>query len=447
MGGVSGMKLCVLGPVNTVSRTAGIIQEAFPELQISVVSYCVYTDVLNMIDEIQQDADVLLFPGKAAYALCEKNKSPVIPWEYIPRHTSSLLRALVEVQHRYKKDICRISYDTLSPELIHATYEEIGIGSADLRIAVAEQRLLAPTYLDYLVKFHTDHYYHGGASCCITGLTEISNHLKQLGIPCVLTLPTRTLIIDTVKRLQLRYLAQQNSKNSIVIISVEIGFSGEYSILGKDDYAYISNRIKVLECIYQFSYRIDGVVVENSNRSFLIFTTRSAIELETEGFKNLYLLDMLDTCRAENVSVGIGYGNTASEAKFNAFDAMEMARKTKKNCAYVIRENGSVLSPLKPSRKKDSYDDLIDKELLKLSEQTGLSVNTLYALWSKTQKSMRSEFTSRELASICGFSVRTMDRILQKLLTAGCCKVLGMRITGEHGRPSRIFNFSWFQQA
>ncbi len=438
------MKLCVLGPRGTAVRTGKIVQENFSELDAFVVEYDWYTDVPDLIDGIQKSADMILFPGKAAYSLCEKHKIPQIPWEYIPRHSSSLMRALLEVQQRYKRDLCRISYDTLPQELILKTYQEIGNADSELHIFVAEQRLLDPRYLSYLVKFHQDNYLHHGASCCITGLTEIGVQLRQMGIPSVITLPPSALIIDTVKRLQLRYQAQMNLENQIVVLSVELGFAGEHSILGKDDYIYITNRIKVLECIYQFSYRVEGVVVESSYRNFLIFTTKRSIELETEYFKSLYLLELLNTCHAKNVSVGIGYGTTANEAKFNAFDAMEMARKTQDNCAYVILEDGTVLKHLVSGRKDAGKSEQVDQNLTRLAEQTNLGADTLHTIWSKTVKSGRSEFTSRELAGICGLNIRTVDRILQKLLAAECCEVVGMRMVCGHGRPSRIFKFYWF---
>ena len=55
------MKLCVLGPVKTVSRNAGIIKDAFPELDVYEAAYDVYTEALDMIDQIQQEADMVFF--------------------------------------------------------------------------------------------------------------------------------------------------------------------------------------------------------------------------------------------------------------------------------------------------------------------------------------------------------------------------------------------------
>lgn len=346
------MKLCVLGPAdNTAERNTAIVKRAFPELEVYQVSYQVYTEALDLIDEIQEEADAILFPGKASYRLCEKNRVPLVPWEYIPRHVSSLHRTMLEVQTKYQCGLSNISYDTLDRELILSAYEEIGIPHKNARFFLAEQHLLDPGYLPYLIEFHTTNYLRKGAACCITGLTEIAGELRQRKIPCAVTLPASALIVDTARKLQLRYEAKQNLENWIVVIMVKLTYSGNYSLLGKDDYGYITNRIKVLESVYTYSYRIDGTVVEEGSDGFLIFTTRRAIALETGQFKNFYLLDMLDGCRAENVAAGIGCGRTASESKSNAYAAMELSKKAKGNCAYVILEDGSVLRPMRPGRK------------------------------------------------------------------------------------------------
>ena len=49
------MKLCVLGPAdNTAERNTAIVKRAFPELEVYQVSYQVYTEALDLIDEIQE---------------------------------------------------------------------------------------------------------------------------------------------------------------------------------------------------------------------------------------------------------------------------------------------------------------------------------------------------------------------------------------------------------
>ena len=435
------MRLCVLGPTNTVDRTLKIVKKAFPELDAYSVSYNVYTESLHLIDTIQQDSDAILFPGKASYRLCEKFKIPSVPWEYIPRHVSSIHRTMLEIQSKFKCGLDNISYDTLDRELILSAYEEIGISNKNAHFFLAEQHLLDPGYLPYHIEFHTSNYLHNGAGCCITGLTEIATALNQRKIPCAITLPPSALIVDTVNKLQLRYEAGQNLHSSIVVIMIKLTFSGNYSLLGNDDYNYMKNRISVLESIYSYSYRIDGTVVEEGNDGFLIFTTRRAIEIDTNYFKTFYLMDILKGCNAKNIAAGIGCGKTASESKSHAYAAMEMSRRANNNSAYVVLESGTALQPI--LNTKSVALEAPDHNFTVLSQKTNLSINTLYNIYKCTKRSMLEEFTSSQVASLCSLNIRTTDRIIQKLLDAGCCRVSGVRMTGEHGRPSRIFRFDW----
>lgn len=435
------MKLCILGPVNTVDRTLKIVRQTYNDIESFAVSYNVYTEALELVEKMQQEADAILFPGKASYLLCEKNIVPTVPWEFIPRHVSSLHRTMLELQFKYNCGLNNISYDTLSRELILSAYAEFGVKEQNTHFYLAEQRILDPDYLSYLLKFHMDNYLHNGASCCITGLTEIGNALKQRSIPYAITLPSSTLIADTVQKLKLRYESSLNMHNWIVVIMIKITYSGNYSTLTNDQYRYITNRIKVLENIYNYSYRIDGVVVEEGNDGFLIFTTKHVLELETAYFKNFYLLEMFDSSHVENVAAGIGCGRTAAESKANANAALEMSKKEKANCAYVISENGAISKPIYASHKSELRE--VGNNLSLLSKKAKLSSNTLHVIWRNTQLSKLEEFTSKQIAALCGFSIRTTDRILKKLVEAGCCSISGTYITTGHGRPSRTFRFYW----
>ena len=57
-------------------------------------------------------------------------------------------------------------------------------------------------------------------------LAFITGNLINMKIPCAVTLPASTLVIDTVKRLQLRYQAQLNLESWIVVIMLEVSFAG-----------------------------------------------------------------------------------------------------------------------------------------------------------------------------------------------------------------------------
>lgn len=116
---------------------------------------------------------------------------------------------------------------------------------------------------------------------------------------------------------------------------------------------------------------------------------------------------------------------------------MKKMERSRQNSVYIVFENGEVMGPLETGRgakKQDSFDE----KFYRAATETGLSVNTIYKIFGGIVKEEKADFTSRELAAICGVSVRTMDRIILKLCDAGYCEVISEKLMHKSGRPSRI---------
>jgi DNA-binding MarR family transcriptional regulator len=54
----------------------------------------------------------------------------------------------------------------------------------------------------------------------------------------------------------------------------------------------------------------------------------------------------------------------------------------------------------------------------------------------------KDEFTIKELAPLFGVTTRTMNRIIEKFEANGYCKIIGKRVIGNSGRPSRIIQLN-----
>lgn len=230
---------------------------------------------------------------------------------------------------------------------------------------------------------------------------------------------------------------EKNSENQIVVVAIKLNVPSEYSLMKEDEYSYLSQRIKIMDRLYHFNHRIDGVLVEQSKSECMIFPTKKIIETETNQYKDFYLLDVLREVSAVPVYIGIGYGKTANESKYNAYESMKKMERSRQNSVYIVFENGEVMGPLETGRgakKQDSFDE----KFYRAATETGLSVNTIYKIFGGIVKEEKADFTSRELAAICGVSVRTMDRIILKLCDAGYCEVISEKLMHKSGRPSRI---------
>ena len=420
-----------------INKLVPMSKRIFPNLEFDYITYERYTDAPDLLEHYDKKVDAVLFSGKSPYKICENQMNQSILMDYVPRHETTLYRVLLEITYLLKRDICRLSVDTYDKKMMQKLYKEIHVELREDSVFFAEQRYMDPNYKDYVVAFHRKNYYEHHVCCCITGLEEAYREMKSEGIPVVLAVPSEDVVVQSVRNLQIRYIAKKNSENQIVVVAIKLNVPSEYSLMKEDEYSYLSQRIKIMDRLYHFNHRIDGVLVEQSKSECMIFTTKKIIETETNQYKDFYLLDVLREVSAVPVYIGIGYGKTANESKYNAYESMKKMERSRQNSVYIVFENGEVMGPLETGRgakKQDSFDE----KFYRAATETGLSVNTIYKVFGGIVKEEKADFTSRELAAICGVSVRTMDRIILKLCDAGYCEVISEKLMHKSGRPSRI---------
>lgn len=431
------MKILYIGPLLMINKLVAMSKRVFPNLEFDYITYERYTEAPELLESYSKKVDAVLFSGKSPYKICETQMNQSVLMDYVPRHETTLYRVLLEITYLLKRDICRLSIDTYDKKMMQKLYKEIHVELKEDSFFFAEQRYMDPNYKDYVVAFHRKNYYEHHVCCCITGLEEAYREIKAEGIPVVLAVPSEDVVVQSIRNLQIRYIAKKNSENQIVVVAIKLNVPSSYSLLKEDEYSYLSQRIKIMDRLYHFNHRIDGVLVEQSKSECMIFTTKKIIETETNQYKDFYLLDVLREVSAVPVYIGIGYGKTANESKYNAYESMKRMERSRQNSVYIVFENGEVMGPLetgKGTKKQYSFDE----KFYRAATETGLSVNTIYKIFGGIIKEEKADFTSRELAAICGVSVRTMDRIILKLCDAGYCEVISEKLMHKSGRPSRI---------
>ncbi|HWR30338.1 MAG TPA: hypothetical protein VN631_10940, partial [Negativicutes bacterium] len=219
--------------------------------------------------------------------------------------------------------------------------------------------------------------------------------------------------------------------------------ANEHSLLTEDEYHNALNRMKVSEQVYLFAQRIQAAVMESGDQNYLLFTTMQMLENETNDLKNIDLLQAVKNNAASTISVGIGYGKTANEAKSGATLGMLHAGKKGGNLAFIVYEGKKIIGPLTNiAQNQEKTEPLIDEKFLRISEKVGVSINTVFKLHCISEQYGKNDFTIRELAPLFGVTPRTMNRIMEKFETHGYAKIIGKRIIGNSGRPSRIIRLT-----
>lgn len=431
------MKVGIVAPFELIEKINLEIKNKFKYMEYTNIIYAEYKEAVSRLENRQKCFDAVLFGGQTPYNYAKKYMEPVIVWEYIPRHGSSLLNALLKAS-RSGYDISKASFDSYSSSLLYETYDEIGIQRENLDIYIARENPLEYGYLDDVYTFHKKNYEERRVSCCISALFSVHQRLCEEKIPCILLEPTINVIRDALYKLNLQHIAQINQNRQIVVLSIDISTPDEYSLLNYNEYQFVLDRMKISEQIYLFAEKIQAAVLEVSFNSYFLFSTRNILEVETDNFRKIDLFNRINKEALGSISMGIGYGGTAREAKYNANLGMLKAKKFGKNSVCVVYENEKMLGPIEFEGREGLQGNRIDEKILNIAEKSQIGVNTIFKLYDIINRYKQDCFTSKELAKIHGISVRNMDRILNKLEEAGFAKVAGKKAAADAGRPSRI---------
>ena len=180
-------------------------------------------------------------------------------------------------------------------------------------------------------------------------------------------------------------------------------------------------------------------MVEVGLRQYLLFCTKSILETETQNFQNLFILSDVSKNTSSTISIGIGYGITVREAKYNAQKGMKKAINSNGDKAFIVY-NKKVIGPIVSTEKKleNNTQLFIDEKYNLIASNTNISVNTIFKLHCIIDETKKKTFTSLELANHLDITPRSMNRIINKLESNNYSKIIGKKVISKAGRPSRI---------
>ncbi len=435
------MKVALIVPVYTANIIKEIVDKNIENIDLDVVIYDNYTKAINMVEKIQNKYDAIMFAGIVVYKLVKAHVKEECIWGYFPIHESSLAFALLNAFYM-NENIKNISIDTYSMDIITEVYNSIGINNDEVNISLYDIKVDNNSITQDVLKFHKNNLKKYKDICIITALSDVNKQLDKEGIKSHMAIPTKSVVIDSFQNLYLRYTAKINTNSMVVAIFVQIDFPEDYSIISRNEYYYIKERNKVTELIYEFADKIEAAVVEFSYNTYIMISTKKILETETQNYTNIELLRSIEKNSLDRVSMGIGYGKTASEAKYKANDAMRKAMGYKKeNIAYIIYEDGQIRGPIKYNFK-DRKEVKIDDKMLKIADITSVSVNKILSFYNAIDICKKNEFTAEELSKQCNISYRTVNRTINKLEKHGYVETIGKHFGDGSGRPRRIIKFN-----
>lgn len=435
------MKVALLAPDSIASKVEPIVKTQMDSIELKIYIYNDYIEVLDILNKIQSKYDGIMFAGIISYYLAKQNIKEEVMWEYFQLHESSLLNALFQAQY-FNENIKDLSIDTYSKSNLKQIFDMVGVNLNDTNIKLYELNLENYRNLnEEALEFHKKNLKENKNVCIVTALSKVNNELKNMNIKNYMAIPTESVIMDSFERLYLKYTAKVNKNSQLVSMFIEIDLPSEYSLISKNEYYYIREKNKVSDIVYEFGRDIEATIVEVSFNTYLLFTTKEIIERKTNNFKEISILDWISQKSLHIVSIGIGYGKTAIEAKYNSNIAMIKAKKYDENTAYVVYEDGISVGPINNVKRKNK--EKIDEKILEIATKTNLNINKILKIYNVVDKYKIDCFTTSELSKYCGISIRSTNRMLNRLEECNYIDIVGKQFPDGAGRPKRIMKFKF----
>ena len=436
------MRLGILVPINSLKHEMDMVQRRYTDISIQCITYSSVFEIPDLLRGKQKELDYLLFFGKTTHAYVARKITPTIPWDVIPRTNATLFlilfKALLNGSNVYS---LATDLHPAEKKMLYDSYQEVGVDLSKVTVDYAPSF----TFDEMFVSRMKDFYYRCRQKdpnvTCITIYSEVYNQLAAEKFPIVYLISTLTDIYNAIENAHNKFLLRMSRESQLVIIYISIDDVDKYSPLSSDEYQMTLETLTVTKYIHIFAQKIQGAVFAVTERDFLIFSTRTIVESQTEKFHRFTLVDDVKKNTASTVSIGIGFGKTAMEAKKHAKIGVKRAQQGGGNQLFLVYDKATIRGPF---RSEDSTPPpiYISDRFLCISSQTGISSFTLAQIHKIINEQGRNEFTPVEIADLLNVSMRSMNRTILKLIDTGHVVEVGKKFQSKGGRPSRILRFN-----
>jgi hypothetical protein len=419
----------IVGPEPLVDKISKIASE-FNQLKTKSLIYEKVEESAKLVREHHEPKDIYVFAGPTPFFISKEAIPLDVISYYIPFEGSDIYRLLLEVfeiYHHYPI----ISYDIVESHYLEEIYEEIGISRIPYRLITLNEDTVDS---DGLANYHLNLWKEGKVQVIATTLNSVYERLKFFHVPVFLIKHTKANIRDTLRKAVLSGQNQKKAEAQITVLQFK---------LIHDEKERTERLQKECNFIKERIVEFGNLLFSSSNLSdseiITLYTTRGVFEKVTKKRRDFYFLKELNDLFTVTVNLGIGYGNTAENATYNARNALEFSIREKKGSSFLIDADKRIYGPL-------GTVETVNYPLQKSNDnqQNSLTLRKFYAWLSMMQKNV---VTTRELSIGMNTSERHAARILKSLCEKKIAKIIGKESLHQKGRPRIVYEIEFTELA
>jgi len=287
-------------------------------------------------------------------------------------------------------------------------------------------------YYKKVCELHIKLHQEGKIDLSITRFASAIDYLEENNLPYIYAFPPFEYIINFLMKIthEINRVQLEDQKPGTIVIDTKSMGHEDKTLLEKTitDYARLEG--------YSFtSYDHESY--------FEILTNYKDIERLTDHFKVCKLSHHLKEILGISFSIGIGTGFNIYNSKENAYTALNLVKRVKRE-TFFVTDNNQVIE------LSQSNNLIIEKRpsstLLELAKTYHIAHFNLQKVISYSKINKTTILTSASLASYLGISLRSASRIMTKIAEGGGAETFEENTDGGKGRPKKYFNLTFLDK-
>lgn len=296
--------------------------------------------------------------------------------------------------------------------------------------------------LEEITQFHLRLWQEGKTDGAITALRTVFHNLETQNVPVYALTLTKQEIYQSLK------IITEKVKTSY-FKTTQVGSV----IIAINQYEEVIEKAKSLSMLQNLEWKLKGVLLPlcNSLNGYLlekgsgvyeIFSSRGAIEQELtmlrETIQKMGIAINFDV----SVRAGVGFGDTVSNAEFNAYRALRNIDEKTDGGLIIIRDDGGIVEAAS-QEKEVSYDYYSnDASLLEKLHKAAVGIKTFRKIEATVQRMKWDTFTVAQLASQLSVTEQNIRRIISSLNAVELVVIAGEEFAATRGRPGKLYRLN-----
>lgn len=280
----------------------------------------------------------------------------------------------------------------------------------------------------------------GKIDLSLTRMSNIVQDLAKQGVPHLYVFPSPDSVVQQFEQISTELAAIKLAESRIAIGHITIeDVETEKGSLNEQELRQMLLHKSLLE--FSAEQKVP-FLIQKSTASFEIISSFKDLRSLTNNLSQCLLLTYLEKTLPFAVHIGWGIGNSMYKARTNSQTANSMSAANKTPGTYIVTDNDQVIGPLGEENCLQ-YRNQINDYIKRLSEATNLSTLQLQKIVAVLSKTESNEVTADELAYHLGLTVRSANRILNRLEEKGVAHILYKKQEKLRGRPTKIYKIQF----